>query len=267
MVQLGCNYSAPLLRFIANGDVAVDWIKLSRDDTLEAEVAECRSVRPALVHTLRGAGMPPEQFAAVGWDRLNRTIADSCSPHLAIHYEARTRDLPDPEAPLTPAIEQAMLDRMLAHIRTAQERIAVPLLVENVPWRPNHTMLRLCAEPANLRAAVEQTDTGLLLDTAHLRVAAINMGMDPREYAMALPLERVREIHVSGPRMEGGSWRDRHMALLEDDYTFIAWLLERTEPLMVTLEYGGTGPVFERPGMTDPDMLLSQLRRLKEMLP
>jgi hypothetical protein len=39
MVQLGCNYSAPLLRFIANGDVAVDWIKLSRDDTLEAEVA------------------------------------------------------------------------------------------------------------------------------------------------------------------------------------------------------------------------------------
>jgi uncharacterized protein len=263
MVQLGCNYSKPLLKLLAGGEVEVEWIKLSRDETLEAEVAVCRSIRPALVHTLRGAGMPPERFAAVDWDRLNRSIADSRSPHLAIHFEARN---PDPDHSVDEVGERAMFHRMLEHIGEAKARIAVPLLVENVPWRSGHTMLRLCAEPANLRVAVEQTDTGLLLDTAHLRVAALNMGMDPREYARALPLERVREVHVAGPRQEEGIWRDRHMELLEEDYALIAWLLERTAPQMLTLEYGGTGPIFERPGMSEPEALLRQLRRLRGML-
>ncbi|MDB4897979.1 MAG: hypothetical protein JWN15_4241 [Firmicutes bacterium] len=269
MTQLGCNYSQPLLSFLAEGEVAVDWIKLSREDTLLREVAECRSIRPALVHTLRHAGMSPEAFSQIDWDELNFAIAACRSPHVAIHLQSMAADW---DFPVDPAVQDGtvarrVLERMITHILAAQERLHVPLLLENIPLGGSRGNLWICARPATICEALAATDTGLLLDTAHLRSAAWYLGMDPHAYALALPLERVREIHVTGPRLvPGEGLRDRHRELLEEDYALLAWLLERTSPAMVTLEYGGTGPTFERPGMTDPEALRRQLHRLKGML-
>lgn len=269
MTQLGCNYSQPLVSLLAAGEVAVDWIKLSREDTLLREVAECRSIRPALVHTLGRAGMSPEAFSRVDWDELNFAISASRSPHIAIHLQSMAADWDFPIDPVTQdgAVVQRVVDRMITHILAAKERLAVPLLLENIPVGGSKGNLWLCARPDTICEALYATGTDLLLDTAHLRSAAWYLDMDPHAYALALPLERVREIHVTGPRLvPGEGLRDRHMELLEEDYALLAWLLERTSPAMVTLEYGGTGPIFERPGMTDPEALQRQLHRLEAML-
>ena len=261
MSQLGCNYSKPLMELLHVGAVHVDWIKLSRADTLLAEIAECQGVRPALVHTLGWAGMEPERFAAIDWNGLNQAVAAAGSPHIAIHLQ--TKEGQWAEEPTRGQV----VARMSRQIGVARERLQVPLLVENVPYSSQSGTLRPCGEPDFIRELLQLTGTGLLLDTSHLRCAAFNLGMDEREYALALPLERVREIHVSGSRIdERGELRDRHMSLQDADYAFLEWVLERSKPAMVTLEYGGTGPIFERPGMTDAGALVLQLGRLKEML-
>lgn len=270
MIQLGCNYSKPLMSLLAEGEVDLDWIKLSREDTLLQEVEECRAVRPALVHTLGLAGVRPEAFAAIDWDLLNEAIRVSRSPHIAIHLQSRVRDwdLALEPSQVDDATAQLVVERMITQIRAAQERLEVPLLLENVPAHDNQQNLWLCGRTDTINHVLEETGTLLLLDTAHLRCAAYHLGIDPYEYALALPLDRVREIHVTTATMVAGEGlQDLHRAMEEEDYALLQWLLERTPgTAIVTLEYGGTGPVYEQPGMTEPDALKRQLGRLKGML-
>ncbi len=105
-----------------------------------------------------------------------------------------------------------------------------------------------------------------MLDTGHLRCTAYNLGVDVHAYARALPLDLVREMHVSGPQLTGGCLLDRHHALEDEDYALIEWLLERTQPQIVTLEYGGTGETVETPLRNDPVALQSQLVRLRRLI-
>ena len=60
--------------------------------------------------------------------------------------------------------------------------------------------------------------------------------------------------------------RDWHLELQEEDYRLMAWLLERTEPQMVTLEYGGTFPDDREAVADDPAALVRQLERLARMV-
>jgi len=63
------------------------------------------------------------------------------------------------------------------------------------------------------------------------------------------------EIHVSGPRLLDGVLTDCHEPLQEEDYRLLAWVLERTRPRMVTLEYA-----------RDKAALAEQIRRLQQTI-
>lgn len=258
MTQLGCNYSPALLDLLRADEVNVDWIKLSLAPALEDEIALCRPFRPCLVHTLPRAGLAPAQFDAVDWERMSRAILAAGSPHVAMHMEVRKSDR---------TADDDLIARMVRQMSLAGARLPVPLVGENVVYRKGSEILGMSAETDVICTVLRQANVGLLLDTAHLRCSAHNQGRDVREYASALPLEKVREIHVAGIRRKpDGQLNDSHGEIEAADYELLAWLLERTHPQMVTLEYGGTGPVYERPGMSDPDALRRQLARLKEML-
>jgi uncharacterized protein (UPF0276 family) len=61
--------------------------------------------------------------------------------------------------------------------------------------------------------------------------------MDIRDYVKSLPLDRVVQVHVSGPRMQGGGLVDAHETLQATDYELLDFVLARTDPKVVTLEY------------------------------
>jgi uncharacterized protein (UPF0276 family) len=69
--------------------------------------------------------------------------------------------------------------------------------------------------------------------------------MDAREYVNALPVERIREIHIgwSMEQVRGGAWG---------------------RPWVVAFEYGGVAPLWE--AMTKRDVLREQVPRLHEMV-
>jgi hypothetical protein len=74
-------------------------------------------------------------------------------------------------------------------------------------------------------------------------------------------------VHVAGPRLESPEGlRDNHHELLEEDYEILDFVLSRTSPRIVTLEYGGTGPKLETPERNDPEALERQLTRLTRVL-
>jgi hypothetical protein len=82
-----------------------------------------------------------------------------------------------------------------------------------------------------------QTGCGFLLDIGHARVSAENLGLDARDYLQCLPLERVVQVHTSGPRRVDGRLVDAHQPLQEEDYDLLEFTLAKTHPQVVTLEY------------------------------
>ena len=256
-MEIACNYSVPLMRLITAGTVHVDWIKLSRREVIAEEIAAVHGARPLLLHTLRHLGARSLLEDGQSWQEVTERLRRARSPHVASHLAFHPTDTDgQPEAELIHA-------RIVANTRALQAELPVPILLENQPFYGTRGSARLTVDPGFIRSVAEETETGLLLDTAHARVAAAHLEVDARTYLRSLPLERVREVHVAGPRVTAeDGLADRHFELLEEDYAFLAEALERTTPRILTLEYGGTGPRYETPERNSPEALERQLERL-----
>ena len=130
----------------------------------------------------------------------------------------------------------------------------VPLLLENLDYNATGAYEHLC-EPEVIHTVLETTDTWFLLDLAHAQVSASRLGYTVDEYLTELPLGRVRQLHVSGPRLVGQTLADVHEVLRPEDYRVLERVLEQTDPWAVTLEY-----------RRDADLLITQLERLQSLL-
>jgi hypothetical protein len=137
---------------------------------------------------------------------------------------------------------------------------------------------------------VEATGCGFLLDISHARMAARDLGIDARQYIQALPVQRTREIHITGLQCLAGDWlnvaeqsgvdadfieRNRgrlldHLPMTHADWEFFTWSIQQIrsgqwgQPWMVGFEYGGVGKFFG--AVTMDEILLDQIPRLYEMI-
>lgn len=142
---------------------------------------------------------------------------------------------------------------MIAAARRLQRWAPLPLILENMPC--SHPRHQLEIDPQITSEILEATGCGLLLDLGHARVGAQYLGLAPQDYLDLLPLDKVRQIHVSGPRTRGDRLYDAHEALMQEDYALLEWTLARTDPQVVTLEY-----------FRDRDALASQIEKIKAIL-
>ncbi|KGP71671.1 DUF692 family multinuclear iron-containing protein [Pontibacillus yanchengensis] len=258
MIKLACNYSAELLNLLKHEKVIVDWIKLSRWDVYTKEVQIARKIRPVLLHTLPNAAQ--SDLDELDWNHVNKAIEECGSPHIAIHLSGRHKYWPN-----YPATIDEIKQRLYHGVLYCKENLNVDLLIENVPYDTNSDVYKCVTDPTLIYSLCEDTDVGLLLDLAHLRVAAYHRKESPYDYVDQLPLHRVREIHVCGPQHDPEKGlQDRHVEMAEEDYQLLAFTLTKTSPDFVTLEYGGTGKKME--WRSDQDALERQLKKLNEMV-
>lgn len=89
------------------------------------------------------------------------------------------------------------LARVCAHIDEVQEKIRRPILLENPS---TYVLFResTMSETQFIRAVVERTGCGLLLDVNNVFVSAVNHGFSALDYLADYPLPRVGEIHLAG---------------------------------------------------------------------
>lgn len=261
MVQLGCNYSPELISLLDQQIVHLDWIKLSRKDTVRDEITICSNYLPMLLHTLPHASM--KRWDEIDFEEINQQISDCKSPHVALHLSAMNQDWEDREH----IPDDEIVATMIEGIMTWKKHLHVDLLVENVPYYDSRGTMRCATDPEIITEICNVSDVGLLLDLAHLRVAAHNRYEDTLQYLMKLPLDRVQEIHVCGPvedPVNTGRLKDSHLEMNDVDYDLLDQTLKRTSPKIVTLEYGGTGPKFVH--RSDKSALERQINRLNDML-
>jgi uncharacterized protein (UPF0276 family) len=148
-----------------------------------------------------------------------------------------------------------------------KKNLKIPFLLENSPdSNEEHEVFDIYpqVEAEFIRKFIEHNDTKFLLDIAHAKVAALYRGWNVKEYIMKLPLERTREIHISGAGYdENNSPRDAHQAMQEEDYELLDWVLKRANPEIVTLEYSG---VKGESSAVIRDNIVKQVTRLRGII-
>lgn len=113
----------------------------------------------------------------------------------------------------------------------------IPIIIENVPYQyGNHSF---CFDPDVINYYCNKYDLGLLLDIPHLCVYAGNNNLDVDEYLTKLPLNKIREIHISGYYLgNNGKYIDTHFECFDRIYKFYKKVLNMTNTVeMTTLEY------------------------------
>ena len=271
-MKLACNDCAPIRQLLDQGRADVDFLKVTSLRDLGIEVESALYYRPALIHVGFGIGDSVATYKDFDWDGFNRLVKKSGSPHVAMHLEVSTHNWREgADLRWQSANEaKAMVSHLTELWRFLRGGLECPLLIENMDYmgvelKPGYGVFRTSVEPALMWGLTDE-GAGVLLDLAHLRVTAYHLGVDVRAFARSLPLHAVRELHVSGPSTVAGlGLRDEHQEMAEEDYALLAWVLERTEAEIVTLEYPKTrtarGTLKEQTAALE-----RQLNRLRAMV-
>ena len=144
--------------------------------------------------------------------------------------------------------------RLVRQVLRLARSIPVPVILENTEPLP-FPGYDFEVQAGRITEVLEGAGCGFVLDTGHARVSAAVLDVDVHDYITRLPLNRVVQVHVSGPRVRDGRLVDAHEPMGEIDYALLDFVLARTHPRMVTLEY-----IRER------DALREQLLRLRDIL-
>ncbi len=256
--QLAAIYSEPLMALLAEGKAPVDRIAVCPWHT-EAQILEAQSHRPLLLHNM------PEPFALNHPDPFDKAVVTRAqelmslveppwlSVTLGFNAEASEYEGKITRHSETQSQSQVYLNtcRSAARLR---RWLTVPLLLANPDFHPGSGCEYIC-EPLFIIAVLDAVGCDFLLDIAHARISAHNMGLGEERYIRSLPLFRTQEIHVSGTRIRKGTMYDAHEPLQARDWDILSYVLSRAQPKMVTLEYA-----------KDKARLQAQLERLRDML-
>ena len=140
-------------------------------------------------------------------------------------------------------------------IAKVQERLGVPLVLENASYYAQaHTDLD---EAAFISAVVEESGCELLLDVNNVYVNSINHRYDPLAFIDALPLDRVRYLHIAGHYDEADDLKvDTHGTDVIDP----VWSL-----LDQTYDRVGPAPTLLERDFNFPELgsLLSEVNRIR----
>lgn len=254
---LAADGSDALLALLDQNSHLVDTLKIGPWLGLD-QMQALAATHPTLLHCHDGVVQPQLNTAQLaGW------VEQTAPPWLSLHL-----GLPEHNPYLFwqrtgirwPLVNQRKATELaLRNLEALHRVIHVPIALENQAHhrRSGHDYL---VSPLFIKEIVEKGNTHLLLDLGHARVSAAMRQETPESYLNQLPLERVIEIHVSGPALYRGRLRDLHHPLTAVDYDLLGYTLARCPQLQaVTLEYYG-------PAETLRDQL-QQLRQLTQPFP
>ncbi len=261
-MQFAINYSPQAADLLQSGAIQIDRFKCASDWPHLIPLA--REHRPVYVHFVLRTD--PGAIRALDVDAVNALCAETDTPMVNLHLmqgDDAFTDMSNMTTDRAALYDYALEAVQLAVERFGQERV----IVENIPFHgARGRAKRPLIEPDLIRALIEQTGVGFLLDISHARISAASIGMYAYDYLEQLPGESLRELHVTGIGLSREGRMTDHLGLTDADWPFYEWVLDRIKagvwatPWMVAFEYGGLGPLFE--WRTNPHVIAGQVPHL-----
>lgn len=258
MIKLTTNLSEPLLALVRDGEVLVDAVEVGSWFSAR-QIREYRRALPEMPFTFHGGDLIDRVGLIPGAvSRIRAYLDCTASPWASMHITMWPPGMVwvmlrhGWRMPL-PNKDRATR-RYIRQVRKLARAIPVPVTLENTEPLP-FDGYDFEVEADRIAEVLEQTGCGFVLDIAHARVSAEVMGVDIRDYLRDLPLDRVVQLHVSGPRVQEGRLVDVHETMQRIDYELLRFVLARTSPEVITLEY-----------IRDREALREQLLQLRSVL-
>lgn len=237
-MYIGCNWSKPLQFLIEKDEIKVDYIKSGAYGSFNEQFLAMRSMRPILLHGLgyfEHTGM--KNIEMIDFSEANNIIKKCKSPHYGLHLSIKNSDI------YPGMTDENIFERMCKQIQIFKKSLSVPLLLENTPDSPQDRIIfdhYPYIMPEQINRLFTENDVSFLLDLTHAKITAQYHGWDIHNYIRELPLERIKEIHVNGSGYDkDGFPADTHQAMGDEDYKLLDWVLNHSNPDIVTLEYNG----------------------------
>jgi len=257
---LSINYSTQAAQLYKQDRIPIDCFKCPDWPDM---IAEARELCPICVHFNLQAGRG--KLENVDWDDISKLLEQTQTPYVNLHLEAKIKDFPQIPVDTTDRIHQEQIvHQVLSDLEIAIQHFgAQNIILENIPYRGKlGKVLRPVIEPQIIQQVLEETGCGLLLDISHVRISAMTIGMNEREYISQLPVNQLRELHFTGVHNLDG-WLQDHLPALEADWQILDWVLENIHegqwvvPWMLAFEYGGVGKRFSN--RSEPAVIEEQI--------
>jgi uncharacterized protein len=266
-MELSINFSPQAAQLLADRRIRVDRFKCPDwPDMIE----EARALAPVYVHFPLDAGTTSGRTCDL--DAVEAMARDTGTPLVNYHLVAYGRDFPGvPQDTTDDDVTETIVARATAEVARAVERFgAERVVLENIPYfGAGGKYMRGSVDPDVLRRVIDDSGCGFLLDVSHARIAAHYLGIEPHAYVERLPIDRLRELHLTGVEMIDGKLAD-HMGLGEEDLAWAKWSMDRiaagdwARPWAMAFEYGGVGPPFK--WRSEASVIERDVNRLNELL-
>ena len=270
MTKFAINYSPEAAGLVDAGLIDVDLYKCPvESDPVVVDhrpnlLDEARAVRPIYIHFPIDACSTDD----VDWAEVDHALSTTETAHVNVHLAARSTDFPD----IAPAsVEDRADSTEIVAFHTGVSPVVDRYGAEKVIVKNNNNIgpegrfLRAGTDPGLITALVRSTGCGLLLDLAHARLTCDSLSIDPIDYVSKMPVDRLRELHVTGTGT-GERLRDS-MPMNDVDWRLLEWASREIKsgawstPSIVAFEYGGIGPLFD--WRSDPEVIARQLPKLR----
>jgi uncharacterized protein (UPF0276 family) len=137
------------------------------------------------------------------------------------------------------------LDHVARQVDRVQERMARPILVENVSSYVEFVASEM-SEHEFIALLAQRTGCGILLDVNNVYVSARNHGHDPELYLDAIPGELVGQVHLAGHTDVGTHIVDTHVGPVPDPvWSLYRRLIGRIGPVPSLVEWDEETPDYD----------------------
>jgi len=119
-------------------------------------------------------------------------------------------------------------------LKFIREKFHGDIALENLNYFPTSAYSHVC-ESNFISDIVRDNEVYMVLDIAHAIITVNNMEVDKYEYLASLPLNKVKEIHLSAPGVKDGKWRDLHKEPGPQEYEVLRSILNNinVDPYLV----------------------------------
>lgn len=125
------------------------------------------------------------------------------------------------------------------------------IIVENPPLSLKRQPFQyISVAPDFTRLLLEQFGCGFVFDISHAVRSARIQHIDEKDLITAYPLEKTKEVHMTGLKWVEKEYMD-HYEMQEKDWDIFKWVLDHfnqnayPQPHIVAFEYSGFGPIFD----------------------
>ncbi|GAB4582032.1 MAG: hypothetical protein Fur0022_47840 [Anaerolineales bacterium] len=292
-MKFAVNYSPQTFTLLKKGKIQFDLFKLPAWPKL---ITKIRGKYPCYVHLPlkvgRGKGViDNETKEPVKWKKIEKMLQKTDTPLVNLHVELANKHHPDiPQDAVTPEHYERVVTQIIQDVRLAVQQFGGEKVIIENEHDGKGSQLKLNILPQLYHDVIGETGCGFLLDLSHARIAARALGQDEKAYVNALPVQHLRELHLTGIQWFGEdhiqkvraanldekwiekishNWMD-HLPMTTEDWPMVQWAVGNIQsgawhqPWVAALEYGGLGGFFGT--FTDELVLLEQIPRLNDIL-